>query len=245
MNDQNPLAPSLRLLWHGLPEPEKGPKPKLTLRQIVDAGIALADEAGLEGLSMRTLAKDLGVGTMSLYRYVPSKTELLALMLDAVTEPDPQERDAVGQNWRIFLEATAWSGRRLYLRHPWVIQANWTRPVMGPNSVAGLDLSMSGLKGLPLSDRQKMGVLTSLDSYVQGTARQEILWQKAAEESGVTDEEFWNYQLPEMGAAMVSGRYPHLAALSEDTFDGSWEDTFVFGLTLFLDGLEQQLARLN
>lgn len=83
MAEQNPLEKSLQLLWEGLPEPEKGPKPKLTLEQIVAAGIELADNEGVEALSMRKLAQQLDVGTMSLYRYVPSKDDLLNLMLDA------------------------------------------------------------------------------------------------------------------------------------------------------------------
>lgn len=243
MSDQNPLAKSLQLLWEGLPQPRKGPKPGLTLNQIVTAGIALADAEGLEALSMRRLAKDLGAGTMSLYRYVPSKTELLNLMLDAVVGPDPQQREALDGHWRAFLEVTAWGDRALYLKHPWVIQANWTRPVLGPNSVSEMELIMSGLQDLPLSDQEKMNVISSLDSFVMGSARQEILWQNAAAESGMTDDEFWGYQLPMLEKVMASGRFPVMAALSEDTFSADWDETFGFGLGLVLEGLEQQVNR--
>lgn len=74
MSEENPLATSLRLLWEGLPDPEKGPKPKLTLEQVISAGIELADSEGLEALSMRRLAQRLGVGTMSLYAMCPRRT---------------------------------------------------------------------------------------------------------------------------------------------------------------------------
>ncbi|WP_191089753.1 TetR/AcrR family transcriptional regulator [Nesterenkonia ebinurensis] len=243
MSDQNPLAKSLQLLWEGLPEPEKGPKPKLRLEQIVAAGIDLADADGLEALSMRRLAEKLGVGTMSLYRYVPSKNELLNLMLDTVVGPSHTRMTSPRLGWREFLAITAHEGRQLYLAHPWTLQANWSRPVLGPNSVADLDLFMTGVKELPLSDREKMNLATVLDSHVMGAVRQELLWQKAAAESDMTDEEFWTYQLPTLERAMESGRFPTLAQLSEDTFDGTNEETFEFGLDLLLDGVEEEIQR--
>src|SRR5690625_5179587 len=73
MSEENPLALSHQLLWEGLPATTKGPRPTLTLGQVVEAGIEIADTEGIEALSMRKLAAALGMGTMSLYRYVPSK----------------------------------------------------------------------------------------------------------------------------------------------------------------------------
>lgn len=243
MGNQNPLAVSLKLLWEGVPESVKGPRPRLKLRQVICAAIELADKDGLEALSMRKLAQKLGVGTMSLYRYVPSKDDLLNLMLDAVVGPSQERADAPKLGWREFLMVTAHEGRQLYLSHPWTMQANWGRPVLGPNSVGDLDLFMAGLEGLPLSDREKMNLATTLDSYVLGSVRQELMWRNAAAESEMTDEEFWSYQLPTLEQAMASGRFPALAQLSEDTFEGSYEESFTMGLQLMLDGLEEQLAR--
>lgn len=243
MTDQNPLARSLQLLWEGLPEPEKGPKPKLSLQQIVAAGVELADRHGLEALSMRRLAQKLGVGTMSLYRYVPSKEELLNLMLDSVVGPSRDRLASPEKGWREFLRTTAYAGRDLYLAHPWAIQTNWSRPVLGPNSLADLELFMTGVQELRLSDQEKMNLATALDSYVLGTARQELLWRNAAAESELTDEEFWNYQIPTLEKAMVSGQFPTMAQLSEDTFNGTYEETFDLGLTLILNGLEQKVRQ--
>lgn len=243
MTDQNAVTKSLQLLWRGVPESKRGPKPTLTLEQIVSTGVDLADTEGLQALSMRKLAQQLGVGAMSLYRYVPSKTELLNLMLDAVSGPDPRREDAFDESWRGGLEAAGWGGRELYLRHPWLLQVNWTRPVLGPNSVADMELLMAGLKELPLSDQEKMSAIMALDSYVTGAVRQEILAQKAAAESGITDEDFWESQLPMMEEVLTQDRFPTMAALAEDTFSSSWEDSFAFGLNLVLDGLEQEISR--
>src|SRR5690606_33184773 len=147
------------------------------------------DEEGVEALSMRRLAQKLGVGTMSLYRYVPSKGDLLNLMLDAVVGPSAERQAAQGLGWREFLAITAREARQLYLSHPWTMQANWSRPVLGPNSVADLDLFMAGVSGLPMSDREKVSLATALDCFVMGHVRQELLWRNSAVESEMTDEE--------------------------------------------------------
>lgn len=241
MADENPLARSHKLLWEGLPEPKKGPKPTLTLEQIVAAAIAIADADGIDALSMRKLAAALDMGTMSLYRYVPSKTELLNLMLDHVSST--QEGTRTGAGWRDTLESSAWTGRSLYLAHPWLLQVNWARPVLGPNIVAGLESTMSDLKDLPFSDQEKIKVISLLDSYVTGSAREEILQHNAAAETGMTDDEFWGYQLPVLVKAMESGNFPTLAAMSEDTFDATAEATFEFGLTFLLDGIAREVDR--
>lgn len=242
MTEANPLARSHQLLWEGLPISKKGPAPSLTLEQVIEAGIAIADSEGITALSMRRLAAELGMGTMSLYRYVPAKTELLNLMLDHVNGMQIG-RTRVDGGWRSALESAAWAGRTLYLRHPWLLQINFTRPVLGPGSIAQFEEMMSALKDLPFRDQEKMTTLSGLDAYVTGLVREEILYNDAAAESGITADEFWTYQLPVLEAAMASGDYPTLAAMSDDTFDAGWEDTFASGLTLMLDGLENEVRR--
>lgn len=243
MDESNPLARSHELLWHGLPEPTRGPRPTLSLDQIVSAAIALADTDGLDALSMRRLAAELDVGTMSLYRYVPSKTELVNLMLDRVNAVSPSRAADVGSTWREVLERVAWDGREMYLRHPWLLKINWARPVLGPNMVSDLELTLTGLSELPFSDQEKMDTISVLDAFVTGSIRQEILYQDAASESGLSEADFWRLQLPFVEAAMATGRYPTMASMAEDTFDSSWEKTFEFGLRTMLDGVEQEVAR--
>lgn len=231
------LERSLQLLWEGRPEASKGPKPSLSLAAIVEEAVSLVDADGLEALSMRRLARQLGVGTMSLYRYVPDKSVLLDLMLDRVSAPDTDTRPEPGRPWREVLEAEAHLGRDLYLRHPWLLQVNWTRPVLGPNSIAGLELTMAGLTDLALGDKAKVAIISALDAYVAGSVRQQLMAESAAEESGISDEEFWSLQGPVLERAMESGDYPLLSTLQPDAFDASWEETFVRGLRHLLDGI--------
>ncbi|MEE6287832.1 TetR/AcrR family transcriptional regulator [Georgenia sp. MJ173] len=242
MSDENPLARSHQLLWEGLPATTKGPKPTLTLEQIVSAGIEIADTEGIDALSMRRLATTLGMGTMSLYRYIPSKTELLNLMLDHVSGTQLGRIDHDG-GWRDTLTTAARRGRELYLRHRWLLQVNWARPVLGPGSVAQMEENMSGLTDLPFSDQQTMMVVSLLDAYVTGSVREEILYDNAAVESGMTEDAFWNNQLPMLVRAMESGKYPTMASLDEDVFSADWAETFELGLRFLLDGIECEVAR--
>jgi AcrR family transcriptional regulator len=126
------LRRTIDLLWGKVEQrPSRGPRPSLSLDQIVDAAIAVADAGGIEALSMRRVAAELGAGTMSLYRHVPGKPELLALMLERISDPWGMCAHARGKPWREVLELVARGGYRMYLDHPWLLQVNWTRPVLG------------------------------------------------------------------------------------------------------------------
>jgi AcrR family transcriptional regulator len=227
------------LLWGGAERVTRGPKPGLSLDQIVAASINLADAEGIDALSMRRVAAALGVGTMTLYRYVPNKAVLLNLMLDRVYDPAEEAKLIEGKDWRGMLEVIARNGFQQYLAHRWLLQVNWSRPVLGPNSLAGMEILVTGLSGTPLTDQEKIMVITLLDGYCSGLARHQVQYAAAADETGISDEDFWQAQLPTLERAMATGDYPAMAALSDDCFDGSWEATFELGLHALLDGLEQ------
>ncbi|MGP4113904.1 TetR/AcrR family transcriptional regulator [Streptomyces sp. 4N509B] len=247
------IARSLQLLWQGREQASRGPKPTLTLEGIVTAAVALADEEGLAALSMRRVAATLGVGTMTLYRYVPGKAELLDLMLDRVNGPgeeagesSEEEARRLGElGWREGLEHIGAGLFRLYERHPWLLQINQSRPLLGPNSLRGFDLALSVLEGLRLTSQEKVTVITIIDSFVTGIARAHILQRQVAEQTGISDEEFWRAQTPIIEIAMSSGCYPHVFALDEDAFSLSNEETMRFGLARILDGLASFLDSRN
>jgi AcrR family transcriptional regulator len=236
------LSRSLQLLWQGREQPSRGPKPGLTLERIVTAAVELADREGLASLSMRKVAAELGVGTMSLYRYVPGKGELLDLMLDHVIYPDPAEREAferqLGKGWRAAMEAVGLGTYRLYLAHPWLLQVNQSRPLLGPNALLGFDLALSGLEDSGLTGQEKVAMIGTVQSYITGVARTHILQRQVAEETGVSDEEFWAAQGPVLELAMESDCYPHVFGLPDDAFSMSPEQTMRFGLDRLLDGLQ-------
>jgi AcrR family transcriptional regulator len=233
---------SMDLLWSDDGRSAPGPKPSLTLAGIVETAIAVADRDGVEGLSMRRVAGELGVGTMSLYRYVPGKAELLALMLDKVSDPAEDVERARDLDWRGVVEVAARGSYRLYLTHPWLLQVNWTRPVIGPNTLAGIEMFMRGLDGLGLTDQERISGMMLVDAFVTGAARQRIQHATVSTETGIGDEEFWAEQTPALSRAMESGAYPAMAALGEDAFSGGWEESFEFGLQRVLDGIAALVA---
>ncbi|PNV34065.1 TetR family transcriptional regulator [Streptomyces sp. DH-12] len=235
------LARTLDLLWGTGQRPSRGPKPGLTLERIVEAAIEVADRDGIGALSMRRIASELGTGTMSLYRYVPGKAELLDLMLERVQHPhDPG--DLGDGDWRSALEALGRATLALYRRHPWLLEVNQSRPVLGPNALDGLETVLSRIKPMGLSDPELMSAIMMIDGYVAGAARTQRYQEEAERSSGLTDAQFWDAQHPYLERAMNSGRYPVLAGLSEDTF-GTDFDHFEFGLQRILDGLEEFVAR--
>ncbi|MFE7567302.1 TetR/AcrR family transcriptional regulator [Streptomyces sp. NPDC057539] len=238
------VARSLELLWGSGERPSRGPKPGLTLDRIVTTAVALADAEGLDAVSMRRLSTELGTGTMSLYRYVPGKGELIDLMLNQVQGETaaPAESPGPASGWRSATEALARATLALHQRHPWLLSVNQARPVLGPNSVNGLEKTLSAIKGMGLSDPELISVIIMIEGYVTGIARTQVHAIEAEKKSGITDEEFWQVQEPVLSNAMNSGVYPVMASLSVEAF-GPEFDHFEFGLQRILDGLEVLVER--
>lgn len=232
---------SLALMWQEEERQRRGQEPRLSVRRIVDAAIAVADTEGLEAVSMRRVAAALEVGTMSLYRYVPGKEELLDLMLDRVIgddDPEPFPTD-----WRAALERFARETWALYRQHTWLPFVDQSRPLLGPNALAGMEVLLGGLEGIELTDQEKILAISTLEGFVASLARTVNGVVMAEQRTGVSTEEFWRAQEPILVRAMESGSYPRLAGMDEDTFGGGAEESFEFGLSLVLDGLAALLER--
>ncbi|MGH4029615.1 TetR/AcrR family transcriptional regulator [Actinomycetota bacterium Odt1-20B] len=232
---------SMELLWGGGERPTRGPKPALTLDRITTAAVALADAEGLAAVSMRRLSQELGTGTMSLYRYVPGKAELLALMLDRVQRPTEDPEPFTG-TWRDAVEAYAHETLAQYRAHPWLLQVNQARPVLGPSAVGNLEKVVSRIEPMGLDGPELIGVMVMVEAYVTGAARSQAQEIEAQRTTGLTDEAFWTAQQPFLEKAMQSGDYPTVAGLSEDTFSPDF-DHFAFGLQRILDGLDALVAQ--
>src|ERR671914_2667448 len=139
---------TMALLWGTPKRPGRGPKPGLSVEQIVDAAIEVADAEGLAALSMRRVADRLGVGTMSLYTYVPGKAELLDLMLDTVLAEEARPDGAGG--WRAGLELRAREDWALFHRHPWILQITPGRSLLGPNETDLFEATLRVVDGIGL-----------------------------------------------------------------------------------------------
>jgi AcrR family transcriptional regulator len=223
-------ADTMALLWGTKPAPARGRKPGMTVERITAAAIAIADADGLDAVSMRRVADSLGVGTMSLYRYLPGKTELYELMLDTVMgENGPPAPDPAG--WRAGLTTFARQSLAGYRRHPWLLEASLSRGLMGPNQTAALDALLRIISGTGLTNGQMMAVIGLVVGYVQGQARA----ARAEQNSDTSDGQFWETFAPLLDPHLDA--FPTLAAVWRDE-ELSWEDEFEFGLARVLDGIE-------
>lgn len=173
------LPPGLDILWGKRDRGQRGPKPGLTLEAIVEAAIALADAGGLEAVSMAEVAKRLGFTTMSLYRYVTSKGELLQLMWNASAQ-GVETLVLSGDGWRERLGNWSMIQREALDRHPWVTQMPMAAPPMAPNSLAFVERGLEAMDGTELTDTDKLRAIGLLSSYTLSEARMAHDAQRAA-----------------------------------------------------------------
>lgn len=236
------IVRTLELLWDTGKRPSRGPRPGLTVDRIVEVAVRIADAEGLDGVSMRRVAAELGTGAMSLYRYVPGKAELLDLMLDRVQRPSENPADLGDGTWRSALEAMARATRALHTRHPWLLGVNQARPLLGPSALDGMEKVLGRIRPMGLSDPELVSAIIMIDGYVVGAARTQVYHEEAERTSGMTTADFYAAQAPFLEKVVATGRYPVLATLAEDTW-GSALDHFEFGLQRILDGLEALVAQ--
>ena len=243
MPDDNEFRISLQLLWGRRAKGERGPRPALSVEQIVAAAVQLADAEGLEAASMRRVAERLGVGAMSLYRYIPGKSELLDLMLDAIHGEDPGEPPG-NDDWRARLEWLAQRSRRRIQRHPWMLQVViGQRPPLGPNIIGDFDAYLQAVSGIGLTPPETIAVTELVGYYVQGATRADVEAAQTERESGVSDEQWWGERQEFWEEYFEPERFPAIFIAWEA---GAYEaplDSFEFGLQRILDGIEALLRR--
>ncbi|WP_239470256.1 TetR/AcrR family transcriptional regulator C-terminal domain-containing protein [Archangium violaceum] len=211
---------------------------ELTRERIVRAALGIADAQGLAALSMRSVAARLGVPTMSLYRHVPGKDELVLLMADAVFAEAELPREPP-PGWRAQLELVMRLQWSLYNRHPWLARAlSITRPQLIPSGMAHTEWALRAVDGLGLDLNTMLLVHIMVLGYVRGVAIELEAEAEAQAETGLTSDE-WIQSLDAMMAEILaSGRYPMLARLSAEPDMKSDVDTlFEFGMRRMLDGL--------
>ena len=211
--------------------------------QVVRAAVRIADAEGLAGLTMRRLAGELGVATMSLYRHVADKEELLLLMMDRVFAAGPPP-DPPPEGWRARVEALARLQWSLYRRHPWLAQAvSFTRPLLAPNAMAHTEWTMRALDGLGLDGPTMFLAAVTVANYVRGTAVNLEAEAQAEQDTGLTDDEWMRAQRDRFAAVLGSGDLPLIARYAstpEVEFD--LDELMEFGLQRLLDGLAPLLT---
>lgn len=163
------LPPDVALLWGRRPAPRRGRAPGMSAEGIAQAAIGLADAEGLAAVSMARVAAELGSATMSLYRYVASKDELLLLMADVVLPEPPAAMP--GADWRERLTAWAYAVLGVMRAHPWYREIPIKGPPAGPRNLLWFDRALGALADVPIAEEEKTVVVTGLLPIVHGQAR--------------------------------------------------------------------------
>ncbi|MEU4443827.1 TetR/AcrR family transcriptional regulator [Actinosynnema sp. NPDC050801] len=232
-------ARTLAVLWRTT---GRTARTDLDVDRIVTTAIDLADTEGLDALSMRRVARELRVGTMSLYTHVPGKAELLDAMVDTVHGETPRPADVPG-GWRGRLARIARDNLDLHLRHPWLLHVVTHRAVLGPHVTAKYDYELGAVDGIGLTDTEMDSVLTLVLAHVRAAARIAVDAAHVRRSTGLTDEQWWRAAAPVLAKVLDPARYPTAARVgaAAGAAHGAVHDAehaFTFGLERVLDGID-------
>jgi AcrR family transcriptional regulator len=230
------------LIWT---RPEPGTRrPKFTRDQLAAAALAIADAEGFAAVSMRRIAADLGAGTMTLYHYVRTKDELVALMDDAIMGEVLIPPDELPVHWYDALTAVATRTWDVLMRHPWAPHHLQNAPA-GPNALRHFEQSLAAVAGTGLDAPSRLALLAMVDDYVQGSAlRADEARSGAAPPDDSAAARFAEAQL-------ATGNYPNIQALLGDDPRAAWadltggasgRDRFLNGLSALLDGAAHRMG---
>ncbi|SEH02267.1 regulatory protein, tetR family [Nonomuraea solani] len=228
-------------LWERLERPAPAPRQTLSSQRIAAAAVAIADAEGLDAITMRRLATELGVAPMAAYRYVSGKDELLELMVDHVyTELELPPGTA---GWRETLRAIAVETRELMLRHLWLGQLPPSAVLaLTPNRTAVSERALSALAGL--EPDTAMAVATTVSSYTLGMTGSEIAMRQFMAGQGWADEQqVYTSLAPQLTYLLDTGRYPAFERYIHEgrcKNDPAWQ--FETGLEYVLDGIAARIA---
>ena len=235
----------VELLWNPPVEiPARGPRPKTSLAQVVDAGVAIADAEGLGALSMRKVASRLHIGAMSVYTYVPGRSELIELMIDRVYADHPLPDPTLG--WRDRVEGWMRATWRIYSAHPWLLDYNMARLPIGPHVLDVDEALYAAILAAGFTGADNVAITNVIRWQLLGAARSMI--GDAAEErhTGVSAEAYWESRSSFWTTYFDETRFPTMAAVWAS---GGFDDPAVYDFDRMIgrlvDGIERLAARTS
>nr|BAP34738.1 regulatory protein TetR [Streptomyces sp. ML694-90F3] len=250
---------TLEVLWGSEPgRSARGPKRGLSVEKIAAAAIKIADEKGLDGLSMQHVAGHLGYTAMSLYRYVPGKEQLVDIVYDRALGPPPGREDSAEtadaatapagegeRDWRSGVYRWVRAMLGVYHSHPWLLDITTSAPPLGPNQLAWFDALLQEVSDIGLGDDEMVHLVLFVTGAVRDLARTSSEIAQSPDRTGVSVEQMaegYSHALKDLADGT---RFP---ALSRVVAAGVFEPTEVpyndivpsleFGLRRLLDGVE-------
>jgi AcrR family transcriptional regulator len=226
-------ASAMDLLWGRGGRRSRGPRPVLSVEQIAGAAVDIADAEGLAAVTMQRVADRFGFTAMSLYRYVPGRAELVAIMIDTALGLAPQLDTSAG--WRPALQAWAHEIYTVFRRHPWLAEATTHARPTGPRELSWLERAVAALAGAGLTGPERVDAAVVLIGHIRSQVQYE---------TGVAAQD----GEPLTGALTQTLRehaadYPALVdAAAGGAFGPNDNDGFQFGLRCILDGIAATTA---
>lgn len=229
--DTTERAESAGLLWERDARPTKKPRVGLSLDRIAEAGIRIADTDGIEAISMQRVAGELGFTKMALYRYVASKDELLAIMIDMAVG-EPPDLSTVPGGWRARLEEFARRLTEVWREHPWLPVVTRGARVMGPRETGWTESAVAALAGTSLTGDERLAAVFLVFGHIRNTQSTSLSGTQAWTSDGT---------LSELVRARP-GTFPALNAALATAAPALADNGRAFGLELILDGLAALIA---
>lgn len=238
----NKLPSGVALSWGIVKSSRRGPKGELSIPKIVGAAIEIADRDGLAAVSMSRVAQSLGFTTMSLYRYITSKEDLLVLMQDTICNiPIPPEE--AGKPWREEMKEYVWACVGIFQKHPWYGDIPITGVPLTPSNLLVIDWMLRVMKNFPLNDFEKMSFVLLISSYARavGLISRDMA---SALRAGADPEAFSGFSYGNALRQLVtSDRFPNLYPLIQsgaytEEVENPISNDLEFGLERILDGIE-------
>ncbi|MFE0026166.1 TetR/AcrR family transcriptional regulator [Amycolatopsis sp. NPDC059021] len=248
-NNVDDVDRSLDLLWPNRQRAGSGTRPGLSLEKIIDISIRIVDAEGLDALSMQRVATDLGFSTMSLYRYVPGKTQLLDLMVDTASGR-PSGTEVRDGDWRAGVEQWVRELWAVYQLHPWLPEVQIRNPPIGPNQLAWFEALIKSLWGVGIPHRDVVPLTMFVSSAVRDLARLSAdLVPMSLGYTQVLDAILNQDEYPTL-AELVREHFPEDGAAGDGAEEGALEGSDVwpaveFGLQRLLDGMETYVLALR
>ncbi|GII96046.1 TetR/AcrR family transcriptional regulator [Sinosporangium siamense] len=221
----------------------RGPKPSFSREALTEAAIRIADAEGIEAISMRRLALELGAGTMSLYRYVSGKDDVIELMIDTAVDGYIPEGTVMSGDWVTDMRDLAQRSRQTMLRHPWLAPLAANRQQTGPNRFRLMEETLAIFDGLGLSPDRMLTVVGSVIAYVNGFVQSELAYAEAMRRTGLDMRQWMALHTPFIESMLATGRFPRFARMTAEAgreLVGS-DARFLYGLDRLLDGLKSDM----
>lgn len=220
------------VLWRTPPTGRRGPKPRHTLNSIAEAAIAVADEEGLDAVTMQRVAERLGTTKMALYRYFPARADLDAAMLDHALGPPPALPEV---RWDEALAAWATALFERATERPWSVELAQRPHAPGPHELGWYENGLTATTGLALTGGERLDLLALLSGHALSLVRQQSGGSHAAEE------ELAGQLVPVLIAH--ADRYPStLAAFMDAARTQDRDDALLFGVHRILAGIAALIA---